>query len=292
MTYKEALTGREYKVIPSAAGEVKSSNVTWPSKSVEINHVEPRSETQATALSESTRSDETSSSDNQKRSFHHHRTQSFSCSNHRYVHHHNRGYYHHRPTRPWHQRGHNSFGSERRSVPPWIRQNYSRPHRSRYYHSSQHHRRPFNTRPSVSSNRFRSRDEICVGEASSGITSTKKELSTPDKDEVTSGQTITTTIKTHSKTPTPIVSIASIFKTKPCSKERRVPRVTKVQELVYFPVCSSKTESTVHFFPEMLSIPSFSFDMVYYQKLALVLKGKKGKIIRKAVHDWNGIFHQ
>ena len=87
--------------------------------------------------------------------------------------------------------------------------------------------------------------------------------------------------KMNTKSPTPIVSIASIFKTKPSrdrSKEPdQLPRVRKVKGLVYLPTCSHRRESTVHFFPEMFSLPSFSFDMVYYQKLALVLKGK-GKI--------------
>ena len=54
----------------------------------------------------------------------------------------------------------------------------------------------------------------------------------------------------------------------------KLPRVRKVKELFYFPECDGKNESTVHFFPNLFSMPSYSFDMVYYQKLALVIPEK------------------
>ena len=56
-----------------------------------------------------------------------------------------------------------------------------------------------------------------------------------------------------------------------------LPSVKKVDELIYLPTCVGRKEYTVHFFPELFLMPSYSFDMVFYEKIALVLssKGKK-----------------
>ena len=44
--------------------------------------------------------------------------------------------------------------------------------------------------------------------------------------------------------------------------------------LLYLPSCSGTKDATVHFFPEKFQIPRYSFDMVYYEKLGLYLRGK------------------
>ena len=49
---------------------------------------------------------------------------------------------------------------------------------------------------------------------------------------------------------------------------------TKVESLLYLPSCSGSKDATVHFFPEKFQIPRYSFDMVYYEKLGLYLRGK------------------
>ena len=53
-----------------------------------------------------------------------------------------------------------------------------------------------------------------------------------------------------------------------------LPSVKKVDELIYLPTCVGRKEYTVHFFPELFLMPSYSFDMVFYEKIALVLSSK------------------
>ena len=74
--------------------------------------------------------------------------------------------------------------------------------------------------------------------------------------------------------PTPIVSIEAAFKRE--AEKSRNPRKDKVQRFICFPTCAGQRESTVHFFPDLFSMPSYSYDMIFYQKLAMVL-GTKGK---------------
>ena len=76
------------------------------------------------------------------------------------------------------------------------------------------------------------------------------------------------------KSPTPIVSIEAAFKRE--AEKSRNPRKDKVQRFICFPTCAGQRESTVHFFPDLFSMPSYSYDMIFYQKLAMVL-GTKGK---------------
>ena len=60
--------------------------------------------------------------------------------------------------------------------------------------------------------------------------------------------------------------------------------IRKVDELIYLPSCNGREESTVYFFPEKFSMPCYSFDMVFYDHLALVIPDKKkGKIIKVLV---------
>ena len=62
--------------------------------------------------------------------------------------------------------------------------------------------------------------------------------------------------------------------------------IRKVDELIYLPSCNGREESTVYFFPEKFSMPCYSFDMVFYDHLALVLQDKeKGKIFQVLVYD-------
>ena len=54
---------------------------------------------------------------------------------------------------------------------------------------------------------------------------------------------------------------------------------SKVESLLYLPSCSQPSkDATVHFFPEKFQIPRYSFDMVYYEKLGLYLRGKTFKL--------------
>ena len=54
---------------------------------------------------------------------------------------------------------------------------------------------------------------------------------------------------------------------------------SKVESLLYLPSCSGSKDATVHFFPEKFQIPRYSFDMVYYEKLGLYLRGKTFKMM-------------
>ena len=55
-------------------------------------------------------------------------------------------------------------------------------------------------------------------------------------------------------------------------------KASKVESLLYLPSCSGSKDATVHFFPEKFQIPRYSFDMVYYEKLGLYLRGKTFKL--------------
>ena len=55
--------------------------------------------------------------------------------------------------------------------------------------------------------------------------------------------------------------------------------VSKVETLLYLPSCTGSKDATVHFFPEKFQIPRYSFDMVYYEKLGLYLRGKTFKMM-------------
>ena len=78
------------------------------------------------------------------------------------------------------------------------------------------------------------------------------------------------------KFPTPIVSISTAFNQED-GISKYSPTKDQVSRLICFPTCTGRRESTVHFFPDRFSMPSYSFDMIFYQKLAMVL-GSKGKI--------------
>ena len=56
-------------------------------------------------------------------------------------------------------------------------------------------------------------------------------------------------------------------------------KASKVESLLYLPSCSGSKDATVHFFPEKFQIPRYSFDMVYYEKLGLYLRGKSFKMM-------------
>ena len=77
------------------------------------------------------------------------------------------------------------------------------------------------------------------------------------------------------KFPTPIVSISTAFNQKD-EISKNSPSKHQVSRFICFPTCTGRRESTVHFFPDRFSMPSYSFDMIFYQKLAMVL-GSKGK---------------
>ena len=82
--------------------------------------------------------------------------------------------------------------------------------------------------------------------------------------------------KHQEKSPTPIVSIKTAFNLEnEISKSPQ--KKDEVSRFICFPTFTGRRESTVHFFPDRFSMPSYSFDMIFYQKLALVL-GSKGKI--------------
>ena len=77
--------------------------------------------------------------------------------------------------------------------------------------------------------------------------------------------------------PTPIVSISTAFNQEDEDEiSKNSPTKAQVSRLICFPTCTGRRESTVHFFPDRFSMPSYSFDMIFYQKLAMVL-GSKGK---------------
>ena len=83
--------------------------------------------------------------------------------------------------------------------------------------------------------------------------------------------------KHQEKSPTPIVSIKTAFNLEN-EMGKNPPKKSEVSRFFCFPTCTGRKESTVHFFPDRFSMPSYSFDMIFYQKLAFVL-GSKGKTI-------------
>ena len=93
--------------------------------------------------------------------------------------------------------------------------------------------------------------------------------------------------KQQEKSPTPIVSIATAFNLKD-EIIGNPPSKNKVSRLICFPTCTGQRESTVHFFPDRFSMPSYSFDMIFYQKLALVL-GSKGKTLLHCLTNFKSL---
>ena len=79
------------------------------------------------------------------------------------------------------------------------------------------------------------------------------------------------------KCPTPIVSISTAFNLED-EMSKNPPSRDQVSKYICFPTCTGRRESTVHFYPDRFTMPSYSFDMIFYQKLALVL-GSKGKTL-------------
>ena len=178
----------------------------------------------------------------------------------------------------------NQFYSNRR---PYNRYRRGGHNTSNSSNSSSYSER-FNNKSSRRSSDSRAADETPSQSEENSSTNHKvcpqqKAICPPTTTSVTQTITKETIVcRSPERNETPVVSITSLTVDSNIKLKNAIlppfPLVRKVKKLVYLPTCFGRKESTVHYFPELFSMPSYSFDMVYYEKLALVL-GEMGKII-------------